>query len=164
MQTETMKVEQLGVLSAGAAIPVSGDGAHSGRNEQTCWERRRRRGPVVQSFLDGGIAGCNPESGSNLLPALFRLGCWTECPVLGIGGAFKLRVLQTCARQTQDGRQSTDLSHVTLHQPVHILQVRRKRRVGGGGVDKGSNEAVGMTRRPGMCPLRVAWSTGEGRP
>ena len=88
---------------------------------------------MVQSFLDGGIAGCNPELGSNLQPALFRLGCWTECPVLGIGGALKLRVLQMCARQTQDGRQSTDLSHVTLHQPVHTLQSGERRRGGGGG-------------------------------
>ena len=31
-------------------------------------------------------------------------------------------------------------------------------------MDKGYNGAVGMTTRPGMCWLRVAWSSGEGRP
>lgn len=34
----------------------------------------------------------------------------------------------------------------------------------GVGQRKAGEGKGGMTRRPGMCPLRVAWSTGEGRP
>lgn len=135
---------------------LCGGGAHSGRNEQTCWERRRQGGPVVQSFVDGGIAGCNPELGSNLQPALFRLGCWTECPVLGIGGALKLRVLQMCARQTQDGRQSTDLSHVTTSASAHTAVRRRK------GVGVGVGVGVGAKNRKTEGVWVGRWGCGQG--